>query len=113
MGVLMILVGLLGLASGGFKLRKRVRQTIGRSPLAKVEAIAGILTLSGSGLGLSAVRPLAWLMVATTLVLTIVSTWVQARLVAQYVRKREESEALRLKTYLLARKHDEEDTLTE
>jgi membrane protein implicated in regulation of membrane protease activity len=107
MGILLILVGLLGLASGGLKMRMRVRATVGHSSLAIVEAILGAATLVGSGVGLARVRPLAWTLVFATLVLTIVSTWVHARCVGNYVRKRKESEALRLKTYLLSREYSE------
>ena len=103
MGVLLILVGLLGFASGGLKLRQRVRLTAGRSHLAIVEAIVGAIALVGSGVGLSRVRPLAWALVLVAIGLTFASTWAHARLVARYVKKRERSEALRLKAYLLSR----------
>lgn len=101
MGILLLVVGLLGLASGGLKLRGRVRETLGYSPLAVAEAVVGAITLTGSGIGLARARPLAWTLVAVTLVLTVLSTWAHARLVGRYVKKREESEALRLKAYLL------------
>jgi hypothetical protein len=100
MGVLLMLVGLLGLASGGLKLRTRVRQTTGYSQLAVVEALLGAATLAGSGIGLSQVRPLAWTFVFATLILIFVSTWIHARRVRRFVERRRESEALRLETFL-------------
>ncbi len=101
MGVLLILIGLLGFASGALKLRTRVRNTTGYSRLAVVEALLGAAALVGSGVGLSKVRPLAWVLVFSTLALVFVSTWVHYRLVNSYIRKREASEALRLEAYLL------------
>jgi len=106
MGVLLVLVGLLGFASGALKLRTRVRHTTGYSQLAVVEAVLGAAVLVGSGVGLSKVRPLAWVLVFSTLALVFVSTWVHYRLVNSYVRKREASEALRLEAYLLALEAD-------
>ena len=103
MGVLLIIVGLLGCVSGGLKLRGRVQETIGRSPLTIAEAVAGALSLIGSGLGLSRARPLAWAVVVVTIGLTLISTWAHARSLARYVRRRKASEALRLKAYLRSR----------
>jgi hypothetical protein len=100
MGVLLMLVGLLGLASGGLKLRTRVRQTTGYSQLAVVEALLGAATLVGSGIGLSQVRPLAWTLVLATLSLILASSWVHAGRVRRIVERRKESEALRLETFL-------------
>lgn len=107
MGILMMLVGLLAVASGGLKLRGRVLSTIGRSPAAVGELTVGAIALLGSVAGLSRVRPLAWTVVLAAIGLTLASTWAHARLVAQYVKKREESEALRLKAYLASRAQSE------
>jgi sensor histidine kinase regulating citrate/malate metabolism len=103
MGVLLILVGMLGIASGGLKLRGRVQETFGRSPVAIGEAAAGAVAIVVSAAGLSSVRPLAWTVVVLALGLTLVSTWTYARRVARYVSRREASEALRLKAYLRSR----------
>ncbi len=103
MGVLLILVGLLGLASGGLKLRSRVRQSTGYSRIAVIEALLGAVTLVGSGVGLSRVRPLAWTLVVATISTIFLSTWIHARLVKNYVERREQSEELRLKAYLRSR----------
>ena len=102
MGVLLILVGLLACLSGALKMRGRVRDTIGRSPLAIGEAASGAFALFGSGMGLSGVRPLAWTVVLLAIGLTLISTWIHARDIARYVKKREASEALRLKAFLLS-----------
>ena len=107
MGVLLILVGLLGVASGGLKMRGRVQDMLGRSPLAFGEAAAGAIAVVGAGVGLSGIRSLAWTVVVLAIGLTLISTWTHARRVADYVRRQEASEALRLKTYLLSREHSE------
>jgi len=107
MGVLLIIVGVLACVSGGLKMRRRVRDTVGRSPLAAAEAATGTIAVVGAGMGLSSVRLLAWTVVVLAIGLTFVSTWTHARLVARYVRKREVSEALRLKTFLLSRDQSE------
>ena len=107
MGVLLILVGLLGCVSGGLKMRGRVQEIIGRSSLAIGEVTTGAIALLGSGMGLSRIRPLAWTVVLAAIGLTLVSTWTHTRLVSRCVKKREESEALRLKTYLLSRENSE------
>ena len=107
MGVLLILVGLLACVSGGLKMRGRVQDTIGRSPLAIGEAVTGAIALLGSGMGLSRVRPLAWTVVVLAIGLTLVSTWTHARQVARYVKRQETSEALRLKAFLLSRERPE------
>ena len=104
MAVLLILVGLLGVASGGLKMRGRVQSMIGRHPLAIGEAAAGAVALFGTGIGLARVRPLAWTVVLVAIGLTLVSTWDHARLVTDYMRRREGSEGLRLKAYLRVRK---------
>ncbi len=41
----MFLLGLLAAASGGLKLRSRVRSLVGGSPLAVVETAVGVLTV--------------------------------------------------------------------
>ena len=103
MGILLIIVGLLGCVSGGLKMRGRVQEMIGRSPLAIGEAATGAIALVGSSMGLSRLRPLAWALVVLAIALTLVSTWTHARQVARYVRRREASEGLRLKAYLRSR----------
>ena len=104
----MLLVGLLGLASGLLKLRTRARQTTGYSQLAIVEALLGAITLCGSGVGLARTRPLAWALVFVTLVMVFISTWAHAKLVRRLVEKRRATEELRLQTYLHTHKGDSE-----
>ena len=100
MGVLLILVGLLAGASGGLKMRGRVQEIAGRSPIALGEIAVGAIALVGSSLGLSRVRPLAWTVVILAIGLALVSTWMHARLVSRYVKRREASEGMRLKAFL-------------
>jgi hypothetical protein len=107
MGILLMLVGMLGVSSGGLKMRGRVRATVGQSPLAIIEMVFGVLTLAGAGVGLARARLFAWMLVALTLVMTLSSTWAHVRLVSRYVKKRRQSEALRLKTYLSSREYSE------
>jgi hypothetical protein len=103
MSVLLVLVGLLTLASGAVKLRSRVRTMTGHSPLAVVEALLGATAVVGSGLGLSRVRTAAWTLVVVALGITLTSTWVHTRRVVRYLRKRQMSEEWRLKAHLLNR----------
>jgi len=103
MGVLLIIVGLLACVSGGFKMRGRVLEMVGRSPTAVGEIAIGAIALVGSSIGLSRARPLAWTVVVLAIGLTLVSTWKHARLISRYVKRREASEALRLKAYLRSR----------
>lgn len=103
MGVLLILVGLLAFASGGFKMRGRVQEIAGRSPNALGEIAVGAIALVGSSLGLSRVRPVAWTVVVLAIGLTLASTWMHARLVSRYVKRREASEGMRLKAFLRSR----------
>ena len=103
MGVLLILVGLLACVSGGLKMRGRVQEIAGRSPIALGEIAVGVIALVGSSLGLSRVRPLAWTVVVLAIGLTLASTWMHARLVSRYVKRREASEGMRLKAFLRSR----------
>ena len=100
MGVLLFLLGLLAAASGGLKLRSRVRSLQGISPLAVAETAMGALTVLGSGVGLADVRALAWVVVAVAAGLIAVSSTVHVRSALRRRGKREESEAERLATFL-------------
>lgn len=105
MGILLLLVGLLSIASGGFKMPERVRAYAGSSPLAVAEIVLGALTVIGSGMGLSRLRPLAWMVVALVLGLIVVSSYRHARRAIQHTRSQETSEGARLKSYLQSRTH--------
>ncbi len=100
MGILLLLIGILSVASGAFKMRGRVRSLVGSSPLAVAEVISGALTVLGSGMGLSRVRPLAWTVVAVVLALIVVSSSAHARRAVQHRKRRERSEDARLETYV-------------
>jgi putative effector of murein hydrolase LrgA (UPF0299 family) len=100
MGILLFLLGLLAAASGGLKLRSRVRSLLGVSPLAVVETAVGVLTVLGSGAGLGRVRPLAWAVVVVAAGLIAVSSTAHVRSMLQRREKREASEAERLGSFL-------------
>ncbi len=102
MGVLLFLLGLLAAASGGLKLRSRVRSLHGISPLAVSETAIGVLTVLGTGVGLARMRPLAWAVVAVVLVLIGVSSIAHVREALRRGQKRESSEAERLASHLQA-----------
>ena len=108
MGILLLLVGLLGVTSGAVKIRARVRSTIGLLPMGIAEWLIGTVAVVGSAVGLSAIRPVAWTVVVLTIGLIFTSTFVHVRRVGHYMKKREQAEALRLKTYLLT--HEEDST---
>lgn len=100
MGMLLLLVGLLAVASGGFKLRGRVRALLGQSALAIMEVVLGAATVIGSGVGLWRVRPVAWAVVVGMLGLIVVSLLAHARRAVRHRRTQEQSEAARLASYL-------------
>ena len=100
MGVLLFLLGLLAAASGGLKLRSRVRSTVGISPLAVSETAIGVLTIIGVGVGLARMRPLAWAVVAVAFLLIVVSSIVHVREAMRLREVREASEAERLASHL-------------
>ena len=100
MGVLLFLLGLLAAASGGLKLRSRVRLRLGTSPLAVSETVIGVLTVLGTGVGLARMRPLAWAVVAVVLVLIGVSSIAHVRESMRRRKWREASEAARLANHL-------------
>ena len=99
MGLLLFLVGLLALVSGTLKLRERMRATVGRSPLAVFEVVAGALVVIGSGVGLSR-TPLAPWAAGLTLAVVFASAVDQARRAARLKRSREMSEEERLQSYV-------------
>jgi len=99
MGMLLFLVGLLAALSGGVKLRKRIRTSVGTSVLARVELAVGSLVVLGSGVGLSRTTLAPWV-VAATLLLMVASAIDQGRRAARAQRHRDRSEEARLKTFL-------------
>lgn len=99
MGMLLFLVGLLGAVSGGVKLRRRIRTSVGASALARAELAVGGLVVLGSGVGLSTTAFAPWV-VAATLLLVVASAIDQGRRAARTQRHRELSEEKRLKTFL-------------
>ncbi len=100
MGVLLFLLGLLAAASGGLKLRARVRSRLGISRLAVTETAVGVLTFLGTGVGLARVRPLAWAVVAVVFLLILVSSTAHVREALRRREKREASEAERLASHV-------------
>ncbi len=100
MGILLLVIGAIGVASGGLKLRERPRATIGLSPITIAEAVLGAITLLGSGLGLARVRFLAWTMVFLVLGTVVWSSAVHTRTLLAHYRKRDESAAERFKARL-------------
>jgi hypothetical protein len=100
MGILLLLLGLLAVASGGFKLRGRVRKLLGRSPLALAETTVGALTVIGSGVGLARVRPLAWTIVVGVSGLILLASLEHVRKSVHLRREQEASEEARLKSHL-------------
>jgi hypothetical protein len=100
MGLLLLLIGLLAVISGGCKLRGRAKTLLGRSSLALAETVLGSVAVISSGLGLSRVRLLAWVVVYVVLGLTLIASWGQVRRVVQCRRQRDESVGVRLRAYI-------------
>jgi peptidoglycan biosynthesis protein MviN/MurJ (putative lipid II flippase) len=103
MGILLLLVGLLGLVSGGLKLRNRFHSRTGLSPLASSEIAVGASAVIGASIGLSRSRPLAWTLVAGALALIVASTAAQVRRTLRHRRRQGVSEGERLRNYLRSR----------
>ncbi len=103
MGILLWVVGAMALFSGGFKLRTRVRATVGTSRVAAAEALLGALAALASGAGLARVRPLAWALVVATLGLVVVSSLVHVRALAHFRQSRDASAEARLRSYVATR----------
>ncbi len=100
MGVLLLLLGLLAAASGGFKLRPRVRALLGYSSLAVAEVVLGALTIIGSGIGLARARPLAWAVVVGVFGLILWSAAAHVRALMLHQKKHEALEGARLRSFL-------------
>ncbi len=100
MGLLLFLIGVLAAVSGGCKLRGRVSALLGRSSLAIAETVLGSVAVISSGLGLSRVRLLAWVVAAGVLGLTVIASWRQVRRVVHCRREREETIGVRLRCHL-------------
>ncbi len=100
MGILLLVIGAIGVTSGGLKLRARPRAQVGTSPLTIAEAVLGAIMVLGSGLGLARVRSLAWTMVFLVLSFVVWSSIVHTRHLLAHYRKREESAAERFKARL-------------
>ena len=112
MAVLLLLIGVLAAASGGLKLRSRVRSLLGNSPLAIAETVAGVLTVLGSGVGLADARPFAWIVVASVVGLIAVSSVGHVRAALRRREKRDASEETRLKLYLQTQSNGQKKELT-
>ena len=100
MGILLFVLGLLAAASGGLKLRSRVRSLVGSSPLAVAEAAVGVLVIFGSGVGLARVRPLAWAVVVVASGLIVASSVSLVRKARRHRKRAGASEAARLASFL-------------
>lgn len=100
MGILLLVIGAIGVTSGGFKLRERPRAQVGLSPLTIAEAVLGGITLLGSGLGLARARSLAWTMVFLVLGAVVWSSAVHTRRLLAHYWKRDESALERFRANL-------------
>lgn len=103
MGILLLLLGVLAAASGGLKLRARVRSLLGRSPFAVAEVWAGLVAIITSGLGLSRLRPLAWIVVLSLSGLIVTASALHIRSYIDLERRRQASREARLQTFLNTR----------
>jgi hypothetical protein len=97
-----LLLGILAAASGGLKLRGRVRRALGPSPVAGLEIVLGAAMVLGSAVGLARARALAWALVAATLAVVLASSIRHASRLAELRRRRAASEGVRLEQFLKA-----------
>lgn len=96
MGILLFVLGLLAVGSGGIKLRHGAPARA----WALAELLLGAATVLASGLGIARARPVAWAVVAALAALVIGSSWVHLRGAVEAARERAASEAARLREHL-------------
>ena len=99
MRILLFVLGLLALASGGLKFRERIMHKIGTSPLAMGEIGLGILAcavaiLVSDGVVIQSV------VAAATLVAVFAGAYHQSKLTAAFRHRRDLSESHRLKRFV-------------
>lgn len=107
MGILVLLVGLLALVSGGFKRWRRSRVPSGALRLATLEVALGAVTIIASGLGVGRFRPLAWTLVAAAFGVVLLSSATHLRAVLAAQRRRSASEGERLRRFVERRGNGE------
>lgn len=91
MGILLLVVGAIGVASGLLKMRARPRAQGGLSLLTIIETTLAALTVLGSGAGLARAPQLAWTMVFLVSSFVVWSSTVHARRVLAYRRALDDS----------------------
>ncbi len=99
MRVFLFVVGLLAIASGGLKFRGRVMNTFGTSPIALGEVGLGVLSCV-IALAVSGPVALHLVLAALTLVSVLAGAYHQSRLTAAFRRRRDLSEAHRLRSFV-------------
>ena len=99
MRILLLVLGLLAMASGGLKFRDRIRTRIGTSPFSLGElglgGIAGILAISGAD-----PTPMHSGVAGLTVIAMIFAGIHQSRLAAAFQHRRDVSESHRLKRFV-------------
>ncbi len=100
MGILLLLLGLLVAASGALKIWRGSRQSSPRSALAVAELVFGAATVLASGVGLSRVRPAAWIAVAILGGLLLASSTAHVKRTLERHRDRQRTEAHRLRAHM-------------
>jgi hypothetical protein len=102
MGLLLYLVGLLALLSGGTKLRRRIRSGVGSSRFAVAEIAIGGAVVIASALGLARSALAPWT-VGATLLITLVSLYEHVMRSLRSRERRLGSESERLERHLSQR----------
>jgi len=100
MKVLLFVLGLLALASGGLKFRGRIMHKIGTSPFAMGELGLGLLACATAILAESVV--LQSVVAAATLIVVFVGSYHQSKLTAAFRHPRDLSESHRLRRFVEA-----------
>lgn len=99
MRLLLLVLGVLALATAGLKLQDRVRSRIGTSPFALGEIVVGIAACLVASL-VSDPGPLHASAAVASVLIIIISAVHQGRLTSAFSRRREQSEARRLKQFM-------------
>lgn len=100
MVVLLIVVAILGILSGGVKL---LRRRADASMLSLGELLAGLGAILAAGAGVAANRPIAWGVVFLVLVTVTGSSVAHVRAMRRHLEEREQSEGERLRRFVKRR----------
>jgi len=103
MGVLLVVLGGLALATSLTTLLRHRKAAVGSAPIVRVELVAGVVAVAGAAADAGRYRPLAWAIVIATVGAIALGLYGRARALREASRRRESTAALRLEQALRSR----------